>query len=369
MESGASRRVRVAPPVRRELEELVARTHAPHALVVRAKAMLLLAAGWGTADVAREVGVSDRCVRKWKSRFLADPRAATLLDAPRSGRPSRITVAQRCQLIALACERPADAEKPVPFRDIWTHESLAQGFRLLTGVSISASEVGRILRFENLRPHRVRQWLKSTDPEFEVKAKRVCQLYLRPPQDGVVISIDEKPLQALERIHPTKVDPRDGALRHEYEYRRKGTQSLLGAFEVGTGHVVGRVVPKRSADALVAFMEEVARRYPQGKVYVVWDNLNIHYDGSDDRWTKFNQRHGNRFHFVYTPKHASWLNQIEIWFSILQRRVLRLGSFDSLDAQARRVEAFVEHWNEHEAHPFRWTWRTDKVQNRRRCAA
>ena len=126
----------------------------------------------------------------------ADPRAAALDDAPRSGRPPKITVEQRCQLIQLACERPQDAKKPVPFRNVWTHRSLAEGFKLLTGVSISASEVGRILRFEELRPHR---------------------------------SIDEKPMQALARIHPTRVDPRDASLRHEYEYKRNGTQSLLGA--------------------------------------------------------------------------------------------------------------------------------------------
>jgi transposase len=361
--------IRLAPPVRQELQQLASRVHAPHAVVVRAKLILLSAAGWGAAEVARRVGVSDRTVRKWKRRFAGDPRAVSLSDAPRSGRPPTITVEQRCQLVQLACERPQAAKKPLPFRNVWTHRSLAEGFKLLTGVSISASEVGRILRFEELRPHRIRQWLKCSDPEFEHKARRVCRLYLRPPEDGVVLSIDEKPMQALSRIHPTRVDPRDASLRHEYEYKRNGTQCLLGAFDVGTGRVIARVVPKRSAQALVDFMEEVARRYPVGKVYVVWDNLNIHYDGKDERWTEFNRRHGHRFRFIYTPKHASWLNQIEIWFSILHRRVLRCGSFDSVREQAAEVRGFIRHWNHHEAHPFRWTWRTDKVQNSRRLAA
>ena len=104
-------------------------------------------------------------------------------------------------------------------------------------------------------------------------------------------------------------------------------------------------------------MEELAQKYPTGPVYVVWDNLNVHHDGPDKRWTKFNERHGNRFRFVHTPKHASWVNQIELWFSILQRRVLRYGSFASKRALSASVVAFIQHWNRHEAHPFRWTFR------------
>ena len=93
-------------------------------------------------------------------------------------------------------------------------------------------------------------------------------------------------------------------------------------------------------------------------IILIWDNLNVHYDGRDDRWTRFNARHGGRFHFVYTPKHASWMNQVEIWFSILHRRIIRYGDFGSTDHQKDEVEGFIRHWNKSEAHPFRWTWRT-----------
>jgi transposase len=361
-------RIHLAPSVRKRLKKLVKRGSAEHREVVRARIILLAAGGEGATAIGRELGISARCVRKWIHRFADDPRASSLTDAPRSGRPSRITVELRCALIRLACERPEGEERPKSFRDVWTYGSLATAFERETGVSISASEVGRVLRYEKIRPHRVRQWLKCSDPEFASKAKRVCALYLRPPSDGVVISVDEKPLQALERKYPTTVDPRDGSLRREYEYIRHGTQTLLGAFDVGTGRVFGRVVPERSGEALVSFMEELASRYPTGKVYVVWDNLNIHKDGPGERWTKFNQRHGDRFVFVYTPKHASWLNQIEIWFSILHRRVLRYGSFASLEEQAARVRGFIGRWNRWERHPFRWTWRSDRVQNHRRAA-
>jgi transposase len=255
------------------------------------------------------------------------------------------------------------------FRDVWTYASLSDVLAAKTGYRLSTSEIGRILRFKEIRPHHIKQWLHSPDPDFLPKAQAVCDLYLNPPKDAVVVCVDEKPMQALERRHPTHVCPTYGTVRYEYEYKRHGTQVLLAAFDITTGKVLGRVLPRRTAPALVDFMEELARRYPTRQVHVVWDNLNVHYGGKDDRWTKFNARHGGRFHFVYTPKHASWMNQVEIWFSILHRRVIRHGDFGSVGHQKDEVEAFVQHWNKREAHPFRWTWRTDHVQNHRRPAA
>jgi transposase len=230
---------------------------------------------------------------------------------------------------------------------------------------LSVSDVGRILRNAELRPHRIRQWLHSADPDFEAKAKRVCDLYLAPPRRAVVLCIDEKPMQVLERTHPTHADRRDGSIRYEFEYKRHGVQALLAAFNIHTGEVVGRVVPERTGNALVSFMEEVANRYRGHDVYVVWDNLNIHYHGKDERWTRFNERHDGRFHFVYTPKHASWMNQVEIWFSILHRRVLEHGDFATPERQRWQVDAFIRRWNQVERHPFRWTWRVHESQNRR----
>lgn len=365
----APNRLQIPRRERRTLKLLVRRHRAPHALVQRARIVLLAHQGVGTAEIARQVGCSARTVRKWKARFIEAPCVETLEDQKRSGRPARIPVEIRCKLVQLACERPDGEDSPAPFRDIWTYRSLADALAEETGYRISASEVGRILRFENLRPHRVKQWLKSSDPDFIPKAKRICHLYRRMPANSVVVCVDEKPMQVLERKHPTHVDTRDGSVRYEYEYKRHGTQALLAAFDVKTGRVLGRVVPSRNAAALVSFMTELARHYPEQTVYVVWDNLNIHYDGKDDRWQRFNTDHGNRFRFVYTPKHASWMNQVEIWFSILHRRVLQHGDFPSARDQAARVLGFIRHWNRSERHPFRWTWRTDKLQNRQRGAA
>lgn len=255
----------------------------------------------------------------------------------------------------LACDTPDKLWDGAMFRDVWTQQALADATQRHTGRSISRSTVQRILSSQGLRPHRVRQWLHSPDPDFDSKVARVCELYLHPPAGAAVVCIDEKPMQALERKYGTGVGP-GGVVRREYEYIRNGTACLLGAFDIRNGQVFGRVVPQRTSEATVQFMDELASEYPKGDVYVVWDNLNTHYDGPDKRWTEFNRRHGGRFHFVFTPKHASWMNQIEVWFSILQRRVLRYGSFISTGHLEREVIGFIRHWNWSEAHPFRWTF-------------
>lgn len=286
----------------------------------------------------------------------------SLLEADRPGRPVRIPLEVRCTVVRLACDTP-DKLWDAPFRDVWTQQALAEATRRQTGWSISRSTVQRILSSQDLRPHRVRQWLHSPDPDFDVKVARVCDLYLNPPAGAAVVCVDEKPMQALERKYATGVGP-GGVVRREYEYIRHGTACLLAAFDIRDGQVVGRVVPQRTSEATVEFMDQLAQEYPEGDVYIVWDNLNTHCDGPDERWTEFNRRHGGRFHFVYTPKHASWMNQIEVWFSILQRRVLRYGSFISTRHLRREVEAFIRHWNRREAHPFRWTFTGQFTQTR-----
>ena len=332
------------------------RQRAGYTQVVRARLVLMSAAGRGTREISRALGIGERTVRKWKARFEEMPRLEGLKDAARSGRPSTIPVAVRCQLVQLACERPDGEKSPAPFRDVWSYKALAEAIEATSGHRMSVSEVGRILRFKGLRPHRVKQWLKSSDPDFVAKAKRVCQMYLHPPKDTVVLCVDEKPMQVLERGHRMRRDRRDASVRYEYEYKRHETQALLAAFDVKTGRVLGRVVPHRDASALVSFMNALARHYRNKKVCIVWDNLNIHYDGKDARWASFNARHGGRFRFVYTPIHASWMNQVEIWFSILVRKLLKRGNFTSLEDLKAKVLAFVEYFNRTMAKPFKWTY-------------
>lgn len=368
MSGPKAQRLRLAPSVRSELEVLARSSRVEARLVQRAKIVVLAAQGLSNAEIGRRVGCHVDTVRQWRRRFAEDGRVSTLEDRPRSGRPAVVSPATRCDVIKLACDKPAN--HGVKHRTTWTYESLARVLLQETAVSLSRSEIGRILRNEDFRPHKVRLWLHSPDPDFRSKVRRICELYLRPPKNSHVICFDEKTgMQALERRFPTKLPAPGRAGRYEFEYVRHGTWALLAAFDVRTGKVLGEVKPQRRAEDLVAFMENLARAYPRGQVYIVWDNLNIHFDGKDARWTRFNRRHGNRFHFVYTPLHASWVNQVEIWFSLLQRRVLQYGDFHSDEDLRRAVLAFKDHWNLHEAHPFNWTFRGRFVQNRPRLAA
>src|SRR5579871_2118301 len=289
---------------RLKLRRLARCTGAPHAIVQRARAVLALRRGAGPLEVAHRFGMSERCVGKWKARWLASPRVEALADAPRSGRPAVVTVATKCELVKLACNRPPH----VAFSAVWTQQQLADELHCQHGTRVSRSTVQRVLSAEGLRPHRIRLWLHSPDPQFREKVERVCQLYISPPPRSTVVCIDEKPMQALSRRHPNKREG-DASVRHEFEYVRHGTCCLLAGFEVRTGEVLGQVVGRRTGPALVAFLGRVAKRFPTGPVYVVWDNLNIHRDGLDKRWARFNRRHRGRFHFVYTPLHASWVNQ------------------------------------------------------------
>ncbi len=193
-------RIRLTRRQRRELAKLVARTSAAHALVQRARMILRLASGQWPATVARAMGVSDRCVSKWRARWLATRDVRGLEDADRPGRPARISVAVKCELVEMA----GDRQKGVAFREVWTQQSLADALLVRRGIAVSRSTVQRVLDSRGMRPHRVRQWLHSPDPDFCPKVERVCDLYLYPPKGSIVLCIDEKPMQALFRRFPAR---------------------------------------------------------------------------------------------------------------------------------------------------------------------
>jgi transposase len=330
-------------------------TSVPYRLVVRAQIVLAAVEGQSTYAIAKRLGCAESTVRKWRGRIEERPCLAVLEDLPRSGRPALVPTEVRCDVVRIACTRPRD--NFVPFRDIWSYASLADAVAIETGWELSTSEIHRILTGNRLRPHQVRGWLHSPDPMFREKVKVITDLYLNLPPGATVLSFDEKPgMQAREHKHPMSLATAGESGRIEFEYKRHGTVTLLAAFNVGTGEVMGRCA-RRTGDNIVSFFDSLAEKYPSGPVYVVMDNLNVH---KGVRWEPFHERHGRRFHFVYTPLHASWVNQIEIWFGILQRRIIKHGSFRSQAELADRVMAFIAHWNQVEAHPFRWRFRAFK---------
>jgi transposase len=337
---------------RRQLERVEAAATAAQRDALRARIVLQAAETVPNERIAEELGVTANTVRKWRGRFAAAGQAG-LRDRPRPGRPPMVDAVARCRILALACDAPPDAAEAC--RPTWTILTLQQAVLEAEIVAqVSASTIWRILQHAELRPHRHRMWLHSPDPDFARKVTEVVDLYLHPPANSVVLSIDEKTgMQALERKYPGRRPGLGQPGRREFEYIRHGTRTLLAALNVHTGTVLGHCGPRRRAADLLAFMAEVAAVYPAGDVHVVWDNLNIHRGAY---WTEFNRAHGDRFHFHFTPLHASWVNQIECWFSLLARRVLRHGSFASGAELEAAVAVFIRRWNERERHPFRWTF-------------
>lgn len=354
---------------RRELRSLAQSRQGP--LVVRAKIVLMLDEDANVSQVARRLDVSRDTVRMWRDRYLSEGLKG-LHDRKRCGRPVEINAVTRCQVVAMACGKPGDFG--VLFRQAWTldslHKALVREMEDWGVVPISRTSMIRILNDADLKPHKIRMWLHSPDPEFRRKVTEICELYRSAPDGAVVLCVDEKTgMQALGRKHPTRLPAPHRPRRIDYEYIRNGTRKLLAAFNPHTGDVYGEVREHRKAADLVEFMEELANRHPVGDVHIVWDNLNIHHDGPNKRWEQFNQRHGNRFHFHYTPIHASWVNQIELFFGILQRRVLRHGVFNSLEELDQAVLGFLEHWNTQEGHPFAWAFKGYPLQCGTREAA
>ena len=343
--------VTLAREVRNRLATVVRAATSPQRSVLRARIILLAGEGWSVARISRDLRITVATVRKWRSRFLATGLDG-LRDRPRTGRPSRFGGVVRSALFSLAC-------RPVPedlFRNRWTAGELRH--ELLEAdlvASISLATVARLLAEADLRPYRFRMWVHSPDPQFKEKVTALCTLYTQKPTPGeVVVCVDEKPgMQALRRRFPGRPPGPAASGRWEFEYHRHGTRCLTAAFNVHSGKVFGRVTRRRTKQDLLAFLEALARHYPTQVVHIVWDNLNTHHG---EHIREFTRRHGGRFHFHYTPIHASWCNQVELWFSLLSRRVLRGGSFQDADDLERRVLGFIAIWNRCEQRPFRWTY-------------
>ena len=321
----------------------------------RARMVLLAAAGETIASIARQLATSRSRVSQWLARF-DEKRLEGLVDLPRSGRPQVLSALERHQVVAAACQSPRAFGV---MRDVWSRQSLAEAV-VSSGVvrRISASTVSEILDDAEIRPHRVRAWCHSKDPKFQEKMQAIVKLYIHRPKGEPVLCVDEKTgMQALSRSRALKPAAVGRAGRQDFEYRRNGTRCLFACFNIATGKVLGRCTLQRRRVDFFEFMDLVASTYRQRRVHIVLDNLNTHHDTRKGAFVSdWNRRHGDRFVFHYTPTHGSWLNQVELWFGIMTRRVLRYGSFGNPDELVDSVCAFIERWNVKEAHPFRWTY-------------
>jgi hypothetical protein len=412
---------RAAPPLalcaqeKAELERIDRQSTAPCRLVQRARIILLAAQGLSISKIAATLRVCTNTVRKWVGRYAGQspgtstaanaslPAPATeppasklprLADAPRPGRPDIFTAEQFCKIVAIACEKPEDYGRPITH---WTGRELRDQV-IGQGIvaSISVRHVKRLLSACDLQPHRTRYWLNAkSDPQKDQKIRTLCAVYHRAQaaaaQGELTFSLDEMTgIQALARIAPDHPMQPGQPVRREFEYERHGTLSLLAGLDVAEGKVQGFCRPTRNEADFLELVDTLVQAHPQALRFTfVLDNLNTHQSESlvryvardaaiaesvlgvkgkegilqsQERRASFLSDPTHRIRFCYTPKHASWMNQIEIWFGILVRKVIRRGNFASLTDLQQKLEAFVDYFNRTMAKPFKWTYQGKPLQ-------
>ena len=342
---------RVALPVqldsetRSTLNQFVRSASTPQSLALRSRIVLAAADGSSNQHIAAALRIPAITVGKWRRSF-AVAGLEGLRDAPRSGRPFKhdFTVRQRVQ--TRVCQQPETQSR-------WTVRTLA------AELGLPASTVHGMLVAAKLQPHRIRTFTFSPDPDFEAKLLDIVGLYLNPPQTALVLCVDEKPsIQALDRTQPLLPLRAKKPRAWTNEYARHGTQTLLAALEIATGQVIAHVRDRRTTVDFWSFMEDVVKSYPSRELHVVLDNLNIHKNEAARQWLL---RHP-RVHFHYTATHASWMNLIECFFSILTRQALT----QSVQRSKRELkELLLRYLNKYSENPRPFTWTKGPDQLRR----
>jgi len=323
---------------REVLARRVRATTTPSRDVLRARIVLRAAQGRRNDQIAPQMGVSTAVVSRWRTRFARHGMAG-LQDAPRSGRPEQYDEATERRLLAKLDEPPPSG---------WARWN---GTLLAKALGLHPRYVWRMLAKHDISLERRRSWCVSTDPEFAPKAAEIVGLYLAPPENAVVICVDEKPhIQALERAQGyLRLSDGKTLTGFSHEYKRHGTSTLFAALEVATGMVKAGHYRRRRRREFLDFLNEVVRDYsPNVELHVILDNLSTH-KPKHDRWLA---RHPNVY-LHFTPTHASWLNQIEVWFSLLARGALKGASFRNIRELRTAIDRFITAYLETAA-PFEW---------------
>ena len=308
--------------------------------VERARIILLSAEGLSAEAIGAKLDVRRITVYKWRGRYRSGGIAA-LVDAPRPGQPRRLSEAKAKEILH-------KTTREIP------HEATHWSLRLMAkSANVSIHQVQQVWAAADLRPHRLKNFKISNDPKFAEKVVDVVGLYMDPPDNAVVLSVDEKTqIQALDRTQPM-LQLRPGQIeRRTHDYKRHGTASLYAAFDIATGKVLGRVTKKHRGKEFLEFLEQIERNVPKKlALHLVLDNSSTH---ATPEVKDFLAKHP-RIQMHFTPTSASWLNAVEGWFSLLERRSIHRGIFTSVQELRVELRRFIAAHNAHSAKPFVWT--------------
>jgi transposase len=331
---------------RRALGAWVRRRKTAQSLALRSRIILACAGGWSNQSVADELGVSRDTVAKWRRRFLAD-RLEGLTDEPRPGRPRTIGDEKVEQVITTALE-----QAPPGGDTHWSTRSMARS------AGVSQSTVSRIWRTFGLKPHIVQTWKLSTDPQFIEKVRDVVGLYMAPPQNALVLCVDEKSqIQALDRTAPCLPMLPTTPARMTHDYVRNGTTSLFAAFDLASGSVIAQSYRRHRHKEFLRFLRLIDDAVPADlDLHLVLDNYATHKTPEIHKWLL---RHP-RFHLHFTPTSSSWLNLVERWFAELTNRKLRRSAHRSVTELEADIRKWINEWNK-EPRPFIWTKTADEI--------
>lgn len=348
MARGKAPEIRLEDEDRAELERLVGAHSSERRLVDRARVVLMSADGSAVPAICERTGMSQKSVSKWRGRF-AEAGIDGLRDAQRPGRPRIYDASARIAVTALACAKPEDGSTN------WSVRSLSRKS------GIPPTTVHRFLADDVLKPHKVEQWCgKSPDPEFDAKQADIIGLYLNPPEGALVLSVDEKSqIQALDRSQPELPMRSGNPRRQTATYKRNGTTCLQAALAVHHGSVDARCVDSNNHASFLAFLKHLYRKYPRVELHVIVDNLAVHKHKDVKEWVSKRKR--LTLHF--TPTYASWLNQIEIWFNILTKDVVKGGIWQSKQQLVDQLMLYVRSYNADRAKPFTWTYTGKEPSN------
>lgn len=333
-------RFRLSQKDRGELEGWLRRKATRSGETLRARILLALDGGQSVSEVATALHVSRPTVYAWQRRYTEEGLGG-LSDRPRPGRPTALSKESVERILHLTTQRiPREA----------THWST----RLMASYAgVSQWQVRKVWAATDLKPHRLKSFKISNDPQFAEKVIDVVGLYLNPPDNAMVLSVDEKTqIQALDRTQPL-LPLRPGQIeRQTHDYTRHGTTSLYAAFDIATGEVMGRLTKRHRSKEFLGFLRQIDRSTPSElDLHLIVDNSSTH---KTEEIRDFLDQHP-RFHFHFTPTSASWLNAVETWFSQLERRAIHRGVFTSVAELRAEIRSFIEAHNEHSAKPFRWT--------------